>query len=123
MQSKFGIYWEMHSKFFRFWHIKSRWFDQLGYNLADLLYGTLVVQHHGVVNSEILDLAFIAFWNQTLYLSLNSYYLHPKVYRPVCTGSIFLSTGGNLQLIKVVLSDGIGILPPICAWPPPGCTI
>jgi hypothetical protein len=32
------------------------------------------VQHHGVVNSEILDLAFIAFWNQTLHiiLSLNS---------------------------------------------------
>jgi hypothetical protein len=24
------------------------------------------VQHHGVVNAEILDLVFIAFWNQTL---------------------------------------------------------
>jgi hypothetical protein len=24
------------------------------------------VQHHGVVNSEILDLAFIAIWNQIL---------------------------------------------------------
>jgi hypothetical protein len=29
---------------------------------------TLLVQHHEVVNSEILDLAFIAFWNQTLQL-------------------------------------------------------
>jgi hypothetical protein len=29
-------------------------------------YTTLLVQHHGVVNSQILDLAFIAFWNQTL---------------------------------------------------------
>jgi hypothetical protein len=29
---------------------------------------TLLVQHHGVVNSEMLDLAFIAFWNQTLHL-------------------------------------------------------
>jgi hypothetical protein len=31
-------------------------------------YSTLLVQHHGVVNSEILDLAFIAFWNQALHL-------------------------------------------------------
>jgi hypothetical protein len=29
-------------------------------------YSTLLGQHHGVVNSEILGLAFIAFWNQTL---------------------------------------------------------
>jgi hypothetical protein len=36
MQSKFEIYWEMHYKNFRFWLIKSRWFEQLGYNLADL---------------------------------------------------------------------------------------
>jgi hypothetical protein len=25
--------------------------------------------------------------------------------------------------LKVVPSDGIGILPPICDWPPRGCTI
>jgi hypothetical protein len=31
-------------------------------------YSTLLVQHRGVVNSEILDLAFIAFWNQTLHM-------------------------------------------------------
>jgi hypothetical protein len=30
------------------------------------------VQHHGVVNSEILDLAFIAFWNQTLQIHVQS---------------------------------------------------
>jgi hypothetical protein len=29
------------------------------------------VQHHGVVNSGILDLVFIAFWNQThLYIEM-----------------------------------------------------
>jgi hypothetical protein len=32
MQSKFGIYWAMHYKLFIFWLIKSRWFEQLGYN-------------------------------------------------------------------------------------------
>jgi hypothetical protein len=31
-------------------------------------YITLLVQHHGVVNSEILDLVFIAFWSQTLHM-------------------------------------------------------
>jgi hypothetical protein len=29
----------------------------------------------------------------------------------------------NVVAIKVVPSDGIGILPLICAWPPRGCTI
>jgi hypothetical protein len=36
MQSKFEIYWEMYLIFLIFWLIKSRWFEQLGYNLADL---------------------------------------------------------------------------------------
>jgi hypothetical protein len=31
-------------------------------------YSTLLVQHQEVVNSEILDLAFIAFWNETSYM-------------------------------------------------------
>jgi hypothetical protein len=33
-------------------------------------YSTLLVQLHGVVNSDILDLAFIAFWNLTLLVLL-----------------------------------------------------
>jgi hypothetical protein len=32
------------------------------------------VLHHGVVNSEILDLAFIAFWNQTLFFNLSTHF-------------------------------------------------
>jgi hypothetical protein len=36
----------------------SRWFEQLGHNLVDYN-STLLVQHHGLVNSEILDLTFV----------------------------------------------------------------
>jgi hypothetical protein len=45
-------------KIFRFRLLKSRWFEQLGYNLADLL-----VQHHGVDSD-------LAFWNQTLHFQV-----------------------------------------------------
>jgi hypothetical protein len=46
--------------------MKSRWFEQLGSIWQS--YSTLLVQHHGVVSSEILDLAFMVLWNQTLQL-------------------------------------------------------
>jgi hypothetical protein len=48
-------------KILRFWLIKSKWFEQV---TIWQTYSTLLVQHHGVVNSEML--AFIVFWNQTL---------------------------------------------------------
>jgi hypothetical protein len=37
------------------------------------------VQHYGVVISEILDLAFIAFWNQTLQVLLKGFPMNGHV--------------------------------------------
>jgi hypothetical protein len=43
------------------------------------------VQHHGVVNSEILDLAFIAFWNQTPGGILNANFTVKMCHHPTLT--------------------------------------
>jgi hypothetical protein len=41
--------------------------------IKDITMYTLLLQHHGVINSENLDLAFIAFWNQTVHIELHMY--------------------------------------------------
>jgi hypothetical protein len=42
-------------------------------------HSTLLLQHHGVINSEYLDLAFIAFWNQTLHMDILIIFLGHEV--------------------------------------------
>jgi hypothetical protein len=52
------------------------------------------VQHHGIVNSETLDLAFISFWNQTLQFQKSQF-------QHVCDVMMFLVQAAGPPVCRV----------------------